>query len=431
MIRRGNWLCATILTLVAAMPLPMAFGQFRAGAAKKSIHPELPIPISGGMGIPTMAKESRGELTARAVAVGNGKTTVAICSVDLLGFPAVLCDRVRAKVTGLPAENILIGATHNHSGPDPYAFPDGQGGHTANLAYIDFAVDQAARAIQEAVDSLQPAVLRSTTGIAEGKIAYNYYAPDLYDRRMSVLQAQTPTGDTIFTLVNYAIHPEVLGDRSGFVSPDVVGPLCDKLEADMGGMGLLINGALGGMITADNRILDQPKDQLKGYWNDARTWEECIRIGQLMASEAQRLLSGVAAQSNPQVHCVSRPVKFPVDSDIIWQVFLYSPLNYQGDRQDRTMTVPVNLVNLGDSQIVTIPGEALPNIGFYLKRNMKGKHQLLFGLTNDAFGYILTKVDFNSFPRYDYVSRTSLGEMTGEILIENILEMVQQSPEPQ
>ena len=41
---------------------------------------------------------------------------------------------------------------------------------------------------------------------------------------------------------------------------------------------------------------------------------------------------------------------------------------------------------------------------------MRGKHNLLFGLTNDAFGYILTKVDFNSFPRYDYVSRTSLGE---------------------
>jgi hypothetical protein len=430
MIRTGKWLFVVALALVAAIPVPMAYGQFRAGAGKKSIHPELPIPISGGMGIPTLAKESRGELTARAVAVANGETTIAICSVDLLGFPSVLCDRVRAKVKGVPAANILIGATHNHSGPDAYAFPDGKGGHTANLDYIDFAVEQAAQAIQEAIDSLQPAVLRTTTGVAEGKIAYNYYAPDLYDRRMSVLQAQTPAGETIFTLVNYAIHPEVLGDRAGFVSPDVVGPMCDKLEADFGGMGLLMNGALGGMVTADNRILDQPRDQLKGYWSDSRTWDECIRIGELMASEAQRLLDGVAAQSNPQLYCSTRPVKFPVDSDIIWQVFLHSPLNYQGDRGDRTMTVPINLVNLGDSQIVTIPGEALPNIGFYLKRNMKGKHQLLFGLTNDAFGYILTKVDFNSFPRYDYVSRTSLGEMTGEILIENILEMVDQSPEP-
>ena len=55
---------------------------------------------------------------------------------------------------------------------------------------------------------------------------------------------------------------------------------------------------------------------------------------------------------------------------------------------------------------------------------MGGKHNLLFGLTNDAFGYILTKEDFHSFPRYDYVSEVSLGEMTGEILIETSLELI-------
>jgi hypothetical protein len=78
----------------------------------------------------------------------------------------------------------------------------------------------------------------------------------------------------------------------------------------------------------------------------------------------------------------------------------------------------------------TIPGEALPNIGFYLKRHMRGENNLIFGLTNDAFGYILTKVDFNSFQRYEYVSRTSLGEMTGEILIENALKLIDESAAP-
>jgi hypothetical protein len=62
---------------------------------------------------------------------------------------------------------------------------------------------------------------------------------------------------------------------------------------------------------------------------------------------------------------------------------------------------------------------------------MRGENNLLFGLTNDAFGYILTKVDFQSFPRYDYVSRTSLGEMTGEILIENALLMIERSASPE
>ena len=61
---------------------------------------------------------------------------------------------------------------------------------------------------------------------------------------------------------------------------------------------------------------------------------------------------------------------------------------------------------------------------------MKGNHQFLFGLTNDAFGYILTKVDFDSFKRYEYISETSLGEMTGEIFIENALQLIEENPGP-
>jgi hypothetical protein len=54
--------------------------------------------------------------------------------------------------------------------------------------------------------------------------------------------------------------------------------------------------------------------------------------------------------------------------------------------KDKSITTRLNLVNIGNAQILTIPGEALPNIGYYLKRHMKGEHNLLFGLTNDAFG---------------------------------------------
>jgi len=107
-----------------------------------------------------------------------------------------------------------------------------------------------------------------------------------------------------------------------------------------------------------------------------------------------------------------------------------SPLGYTGQDEGRVST-QLNLINLGTAQILTIPGEALPNIGFYLKRKMHGEHHMLFGLTNDGFGYILTKVDWGSFKRYDYVSRTSLGEMTGEIYIDEALRLVADSPSPE
>jgi hypothetical protein len=74
-------------------------------------------------------------------------------------------------------------------------------------------------------------------------------------------------------------------------------------------------------------------------------------------------------------------------------VILGSPLKYSHN-EDQSINARVNLVNLGTAQVLKIPGEALPNIGFYLKRKMRGKHNLLFGLTNEAFGYIVTKVDF-------------------------------------
>jgi Domain of Unknown Function (DUF1080) len=401
----------------------------QVGVAMRVITPSPLLPVSGGMGVPKPARDKRGELTARALVLRKGDVSIAVVALDLLGFPSVLGDRVRARVNRIPATNILIGSTHTHSAPDCYAFPDGQGGHTSDLKYIDLVCEQATAAVNEAVDHLQPAWIKIATGEARGKIAYNYYAPDLYDRRMSVIQAKSPQGKTIATLVNYAVHPEVLGNDVGILSPDLVGPLCEKLESEAGGVALFLNSAQGGMVTADNRNLDQPRDPQRGYWTDSRTWNECLRIGHLMASEALRIVADAPEQKDPGLFCDAISVRFPVESPLMWGVIMGSPLKYPHN-DDHSINARINLVNLGDAQILTIPGEALPNIGFYLKRKMRGKHNLLFGLTNEAFGYILTKVDFQSFPRYDYVSRTSLGELTGEILIERSLELAGRSPVP-
>ena len=412
-----------------SLAVPAAGAGFEAGAAVRVITPDPLLPVSGGMGGTRPTHEKRGELTARAVVFRKGEVSVAVVALDLLGFPSVLGDRVRAKVSRIPANHVLIGSTHTHSAPDCYALPDGKGGHTGDLRYMDSVCEKAAEAVNEAIDRLQPAVLKVATGEAQGKIAYNYYAPDLYDRRMSVIQAVGTQGKAIVTLVNYAIHPEVLGNSIGVLSPDLIGALCETIESRAGGTALFMNSAQGGMVTADNRNLDDPRDKQRGYWTGARSWDECLRIGRLMADEALRLVKDVPEQNNPSLFCDSIAVRFPVESKTMWAVVTDSPLNYPHN-DDQSINARVNLVNLGNAQVLTIPGEALPNIGFYLKRKMRGTHNLLFGLTNDAFGYILTKVDFRSFPRYDYVSRTSLGEMTGEILIEKSLELVGRSLAP-
>jgi hypothetical protein len=417
--------------LFAASPHGEARADILVGAAKRIITPNPLLPVSGGIGRPHPVREKKGDLMTRAVVLRKGDVTVGIVSVDNIGFPSVLGDRVRERVSRIPAKNILIGSTHTHSAPDCYGFPDSQGGHTGDLHYMELVCDKAAEALNEAVDHLVPCRLKIATGEAKGKIAYNYYGPQLYDKRMSVIQAQSGDGKNVFTLVNYAIHPEVLGNEVGISSPDLVGPLCDKLEQDVGGMAIFMNGAQGGMITADNRLLDKPRSAIEAQWNDARTWDECLRIGHTMANEAERIAKDAPVQENPQLVCDSMNVDFPVDNPLLWAITVGSPLKYPHNDANHSVTCRLNLINLGNAQIVTIPGEALPNIGFYLKRKMRGEHNLLFGLTNDAFGYILTKVDFHSFPRYDYVSRTSLGEMTGEILIDNILKLVAKNAPPE
>lgn len=408
------------LLVLAVASFSTAQAAFRAGIAVRVVTPEPLLPVSGGLGAPNPATEKRGELTVRAFVLENGGVRVGFVSTDFIGFPAVLGDRVRAQVKGVPGDHLLIGATHTHSAPEPYAFPDGKGGTTADLKYLDSVVAKVAEAVNEAVEKLQPATLKIATGEAKGRIAYNYYAPDLYDPRASVIQALGADGKPFVTLVNYAVHPEVIGSGRGICSPDLIGPLYDRIAAAGGGTGIFMNGAQGGMVTADNR---RPNGEVN-------SWEECIRIGTLLADESLRLIRDAPVQADPQVKVVMREVKFPVESPMLLAVLKGSPMGYQTDTEGK-ITTRIHLVELGNAQILTIPGEALPNIGYYLKRKMRGEQNLLFGLTNDAFGYILTAVDWSSFKRYEYVSRTSLGEQTGEIYIREALRLVgEQTPRP-
>jgi hypothetical protein len=408
--------------------LSTASADFKAGCAVRVVTPNPLLPVSGGVGAGAPTKEKRGELTVRALVLENGGVRVAIVTGDFLGIPATLGNRVRSQVKEIPPENILIAATHSHSAPDLYGFGNrianrGAAAESRSAKYIESVCTKMAEAIHEAATTLRPARIRITTGEAKGKIAYNYYAPQLYDPRCNVIQCVGEDGKPFVTLVNYATHPEVLGNSQGIVSPDLCGPLYDRIAAQGGGTAIFVNSAQGGMVTADNR---DPKGG-----RDIRTWDECLRIGRLLADEALRIVADAPLQENPPLFCTATTVTFPVDSPLMRSIMKAAPSPGQAAQKEGEVNTQVNLINLGNAQIVTIPGEALPNIGFYLKRKMHGQYNLLFGLTNDAFGYILTKVDWGSFKRYEYCSRTSLGEQTGEILIDALLRLVDRCPKPQ
>ncbi len=417
-----------ILVVLFYSVLQLDAQTFKAGAALRVITPENLIPISGGAGMPTMSVGKKGDLFVRALVMEKGETRIAIVGIDNLGWPAQLGDRSRELIKGIPHENILIGATHTHSAPEAYGFTDENGNTGADLEYLDWCVKQIADAVNEAVANLEPASLKTAVGEAKGEIAYNFYAPQLYDPRMGVIQTIATSGKnkgkTIATLVNYANHPEILGTRRQVISPDFCGPLYDRIESKTGGIAIYMNGALGGMITADNRR--QEGNELSDYW------DECVRIGNLMADEALRIIESAPVETNPQIFCTSKVIQFPIESKEMQHIFKNSPIiDGAGQNNDfSVISTRLNLLNIGDAQVITAPGEALPNIGYYLRRHMKTEKSFFFGLTHDSFGYLLVKEDFNSFKRYDYISRTSLGEMTGEIYVREAMKLIEESPAP-
>ncbi|MFV0266528.1 MAG: hypothetical protein ACK5HT_05270, partial [Draconibacterium sp.] len=294
---------------------------FKAGAAIRDITPDHLIPISGGMGEPVMPTAYQGKLTVRALVLEKGATKVAIVGIDNIGWPAYLGDRSRALIKDIAPENVLIGVTHTHSAPDAYGFPDENGNTGADLDYLNWCVTQIADAVNEAAKNIQPTELKTAVAEAKGKIAYNYYAPHLYDPRMGVIQVLATTGANqgkpIATLVNYATHPEILGTKGKLMSPDLCGPLYDRIESKIGGIALFMNSAQGGMVTADTRLENG---------GEANDWNECIRIGNLMADEALRIIAPAPVQRDPQLYCAAEMIELPVENESMQLVFKHSPV---------------------------------------------------------------------------------------------------------
>ena len=91
---------------------------FRAGAAIADITPPLGELVIGGFA-PFPATNIHDKLYARCLVLDNGQTQIAFVICDNLGIRREVYDQAReliAKETKLPPANVLMAATHTHSG---------------------------------------------------------------------------------------------------------------------------------------------------------------------------------------------------------------------------------------------------------------------------------------------------------------------------
>jgi hypothetical protein len=206
-------------------------------------------------------------IAARALVFDDGQRAIAIADIETQGMFAAYQDgpyglsdiaaQVARDVPGLPASHILIASDHTHSGPDTIGAWGG-----VSPAYLRYIHDQTVKAIEAAYAARRFADVRAGDSNAPDLI-YNqacsealnqskqpsYTGPDACavpgkDGSFRVLQATAPGGSVVATYAAYAAHATA-GGGSG-LNGDWPQFLSDAMTARYGGVGLAMEGAVGG-----------------------------------------------------------------------------------------------------------------------------------------------------------------------------------------
>ena len=113
---------ALLVLLFSPVFCPVSRAALQGGCAKVNITPPLGITLIGSQGKPSDSVMD--DLYAKAMVLSDGHNTVAIVSADLLYTPLEeITDPVRTIVhekLGIPKQNIMVCATHTHSGPEVF-----------------------------------------------------------------------------------------------------------------------------------------------------------------------------------------------------------------------------------------------------------------------------------------------------------------------
>src|SRR4029079_16332478 len=105
-----------LLSLFLFAPLP-ARAAFTAAFAERDITPAVGMEVPGGYG-KAFSKKIHDACKVRAVVFSNWTRRVALVGLDALMIPRHLVVDARQRIQeqcGIPAEAVMIGASHSHS----------------------------------------------------------------------------------------------------------------------------------------------------------------------------------------------------------------------------------------------------------------------------------------------------------------------------
>src|SRR5271154_1379553 len=220
----------------------------RAGAARVKLDPPGGLAMLGYGGRVGPNNGVHDDLAAQALVLDDGISKIAIAGVDLLALGARIADDIRERAaarTGIPADSILVCATHTHSAPafNIFATPraDAKPVDGRDLEWERALPEKIASVIVAAHSNLEPATIRAAAapfklGInrrlmrprRQIQLAANRSGPA--DAEVVALGAYRPNGTAIAFIMNYPCHGVVLCEDNLLYSRDWPGFAMDEIE---------------------------------------------------------------------------------------------------------------------------------------------------------------------------------------------------------
>ena len=218
---------------------------FTIGFGTSDITPPVGVELAGfGWYIGRKSTGVIEPLYAKAMLWQSGGDRGALISCDIIGVSRQTVKEVRETVSaecGIPFDNIIICATHTHSGPATYKLI---GWGEMDPDYVKSLPRKIADSAKTAQGAMAPACLEYGETLVSG-ISYNReYKDGPTDDRLRLLKV-THGGKMAGFLANYSCHPVVMCEETSLISGDFVGLAVNKAGKAHGCTGLFIQGAIG------------------------------------------------------------------------------------------------------------------------------------------------------------------------------------------
>ncbi len=433
------------------------------GAAAVDITPPVPYRMEGYFS-ERLSTGTHDPLWAKALVLRQGAEQIALVFCDLAMVPAAVTTparRLAEKQTGIPADRILIAATHSHTGPlyasslREYLHQQAVAKHGSDpYEKVDYPAELArklAQAVADAHKALQPAKLEA--GLArqqglsfnrrfhmkDGSVRFNpgKLNPAIVrpagpiDPDVGILLARR-AGDRqpLALLTVFALHLDTVGGT--LYSADYPYYLERSLRQSLeqGLVSLFGNGTCGDINHFDVKTRDTLKTQY---------------IGETLAATVKAKLAELKSLDQPQLAARSRVVPLPLRpytaAEIDWakqtmhklgtrevpfldQVRAYEIMNFV-DRGPGPLPALVQAFRLSDElAVVGLPGEVFVDLGLAIKKASPFAVTMVVELSQDCPDYVPTRKAFSEGSYETVCSWIQPGG--GEKLVEAAIDLLQE-----